>query len=739
MPDQVKDYLIRGSALLEETPGFRLVGRDTELKKICGMLMRKNASNVLLVGPGGVGCSALCLGLQAMKSDPATPFDIVGKRLFWLDTDGLFSSGVQTQITESFRKLRRTLLRTANSVLIIDDFRDFVDAARNNHVTHLINSIMRDVNDGRYQCILEARDEDLETVLKCHSNMREIFTMLDVREPRGEVLKEIIDTATKELSSHHKIPVTEAAIHTAIDLTSKYHVNDMSLSRAQPERTLNLIDRALTSYRQDANSNPPHIQKLKSALLLLESEAARRGSDDLPAELAQQRQDLENTLAEAQADWVEKVEKLNSLHRAQRDGEELLLALEEELSQERERAKQAEEEPEEKPDRPTFSARLGGGGFGSKEEARISADIQKANQAIKQNKDKFQALTKEMNAGLELNPEYVTQEFSSISGIPADKLNQDEREKLLNLDSTLKARIFGQDHAVEKLVGAVLMSNAGLKEPDKPNGSFMFCGPSGVGKTEMAKVLALALKDSEKAMLRFDMSEYMEKHALAKLIGAPPGYEGYEAGGILTNSVRRNPHSIVLFDEIEKAHLDVFNVFLQVLDDGRLTDNRGLTVSFADTLIIMTTNIGQSHFLDGARSYPEAMADTMADLEDSFRPEFLNRFNGRENIIGFKRLPLDLIERIARRELDKVNARIANSGHAVRISLTDETIKTLCQDRYDPVHGARGIPGFFASRIYPAIARRILETPEETGEMHVGYDPKSQDVTISMQDAKAAE
>ena len=708
MPDQVKDYLIRGSDVLAARPGFRLVGREAELKKICGMLMRKHASNVLLVGPGGVGCSSICHGLQAAKDDPTMPFDIISKRLFWLDTDGLFSSGVQSVISGAFERLRRTLLRTANSVLIIDDARDFIDAARNNGSTHLINAIMRDVHNGRFQCILESRDEDLELALKCHSNMREIFTMIDVREPSQDALRDIALQVSKSLHAHHRIPLSEAAIDTAIELTSKYDLSDLSLSRAQPERTLNLLDRALTAYRQRHHAEPAEVENLRKALAELPEGTGT----------ADKRASLEQELAKAERNWAEKHDRLSSLHEARKAGEELLLALEDELATEQ--ARQTEV-PADAPERTGFSAKLGQAGFGTKEEARINDEIRKAVAAIAENKTAFDALTEEINQGLELSDAAVTEEFSAISGIPADKLNQDTRLKLLGLEDALKSRVYGQHHAVEKLVGAVMMANAGLKEPDKPQGSFMFCGPSGVGKTEIAKSLAWALKDSEKAMLRFDMSEYMEKHAMAKLIGAPPGYEGYEAGGILTNSVRRNPHSIVLFDEVEKAHPDVFNVFLQVLDDGRLTDNRGLTVSFANCIVLMTTNIGQAQFLDTSLTYEESMAATMDELEDNFRPEFLNRFNGRQNIVGFNSLPLKLIEKIAARELQKVNQRIANSGSAVKIHMAPEDISALCRDRYNPVHGARGIPGFFASEVYPRIARKLLAEPETVDQLTITY------------------
>ncbi len=701
MPDQVRDYLIRGSDILAARPGFRLVGREMELKQMSAILMRRHAQNVLLVGPGGVGCSSICYGLQAAKEDASLPFDIISKRLFWLDTDGLFSSGVHSTISDAFTRLRRTLIRSASSVLVIDDIRDFIDAARNNGATHLINAIMRDVHNGRYQSILEARDEDLEVILKAHSNMREFFTMMDVREPAPDALREIADEGAKSLIAHHRIPISAEAIDTAIELTSKYVLSDMSLSRAQPERTLNLLDRALTAYRQRYHAEPPHLEHLRLAVEAQPEDAALKAQFD-----------------EADAAWRTELGKLSSLHEAQKSGEELLLALEDELMQERQRQEDKPPEPEE---RTTFSARLGQSGFGSKEEARINAEIRKVTTAIADNAAAFADMAAKINEGLELNPKAVTDEFSAISGIPADKLNQDTRAKLLNLDKVLKDRVYGQDHAVDKLVGAVMMAHVGLKEPDKPQGSFMFCGPSGVGKTEIAKALSFALKDSEKAMLRFDMSEYMEKHAMAKLIGAPPGYEGYEAGGILTNSVRRNPHSIILFDEVEKAHPDVFNVFLQVLDDGRLTDNRGLTVSFADCVILMTTNIGQAHFLNDEMNYDEAMAATMDDLEDTFRPEFLNRFNGRQNIIGFNSLPLSLIERIAERELRKVNQRIASGGNSVTIHMDAVNIAAVCRERYNPVHGARGIPGFFASEVYPQIARKLLSEPGNVERLIVTY------------------
>ena len=327
-------------------------------------------------------------------------------------------------------------------------------------------------------------------------------------------------------------------------------------------------------------------------------------------------------------------------------------------------------------------------------------------------------------------------EFSRLSGIPANKLNQDEKAKLLGLEESLSSRVFGQDHAVGKLADAVRVARVGLKEPNKPQASFMFLGPSGVGKTEMAKALTASLHDDERALLRFDMSEYMEKHAVAKLIGAPPGYEGYEAGGILTNAMRRNPYVVILFDEIEKAHPDVFNVFLQVLDDGRLTDNRGLTVSFSEAVIIMTTNIGQSYFLDASLSFDEAEEETKKELDQHFRPEFLNRFNGRQNIVCFNALGLSVIEKIAAREIEKLNTQIKAQGKELSIEITANSLAAICKDHYSPVNGARGIPGYFATKIHPVVAKTLLQSENAVGVMEIEYSSDSRELQILHQQVK---
>jgi len=341
----------------------------------------------------------------------------------------------------------------------------------------------------------------------------------------------------------------------------------------------------------------------------------------------------------------------------------------------------------------------------------------------------FDQLIAEINDKLELCKDKVLLEFSAISGIPVNKLTQDERAKLMHLDENLGNRVFGQDEAVNKLANQIRVARAGLQNPDKPQASFMFLGPSGVGKTELAKALTTELFDDERSLLRFDMSEYMEKHAVAKLIGSPPGYEGYEAGGILTNEMRKNPRRIILFDEIEKAHSDIFNVFLQILDDARLTDNRGLTVSFRDATILMTTNIGTTHFLN-VENFEAAKDLAMEDLESEYRPEFLARFNGKRNIVCFKPLGLEVIEKIATRDILRLNQMVKISSPNIEVDFPEKDIALMCRDHYKPVSGARGITGYIEGVIKPEIANTVLFDESASGKIVINYDEKAKDVVV---------
>jgi len=729
-----QDYLIRGSDYLKQYPDFKLVGREMEVLQLAAILTRSHANCVLLVGPGGVGGSAICLGLEEAKSKPDAPFDLISKRFYWLDGDGLFASGDPARINDSFQKTLRTLARTPDSVLIIDDIRDFIDAARSNASPHLINALMRSVKQKETQVIFESRDEDLDVVLKAHSDMREYYTLLDIREPVGEMLEAIVSTTARQrLERHHKIRIGDGAIQTALELTTKYRVRDLGLSRAQPERSLTLLDRALTSYRLDAHSRDPRLEALEREL------AAAR--EELPKAEGSRRAELESLCAGTEQEiealntaWEAKQRQIKGLYQELRKGEEAVRRLEVELEAQRAKEAEAREHAAGRKESVASAAAVnrfmaGSVNLDSAEVGALKEKIAQYQGLIEERKSQFDTLTREINDLLQLEPVHVLAEFSTISGIPVNKLTQDERKKLLHLDANLGNRVYGQQEAVSKLANQVRVAKAGLQAPDKPQAAFLFLGPSGVGKTEMAKALTAELFDDEGALLRFDMSEYMEKHAVAKLIGAPPGYEGYEAGGILTNELRRNPRRIILFDEIEKAHPDVFNVFLQILDDARLTDNRGLTVSFRDTIILMTTNIGTGHFL---RESDFAVAQELAleELDGVYRPEFLNRFNGRQNIVCFEPLSLPVIEMIARREIGRLSRMVQAGMPGLEVAMDNAPLAAMCRDHYKPVNGARGITGYIDGVIKPEIANTVLFESEARGVIAIGYNSATRSASI---------
>jgi ATP-dependent Clp protease ATP-binding subunit ClpB len=705
-------FLTRGEDYLAKAPNFRLVGREAELKKLSSILVRNMANSVLLVGPGGVGCTALCMGLQAIKRDPDAPFDIVNKRFFWLDTDALFSSGDPVSIRDSFQRMMGTLDRTPDTVLIIEDTRDFIEAARNIGTLHFINALCLAIKSKKTQVILEARDEDLDIILKSHSDLRELFTLVDLAEPEGEALFKIVAERAEHLHQFHRIRIAENALRTAIELTSKYRSRDGGMNRAQPERSVSLLDRALATYRLGAHRQPPG---------LAEAEAAKRA-----AKTEKQITEADAQLAQVSARWTQSQEKIKALYKRQRDGEIAVLELEEQLDKQIETEAEARQSPDSQVSEITgriakFARLATGAGLESDVVRDLRERIGKFQSEIATNRTAFDALTKELNDHLELTRDIVLREFSQISGISVSKLNENEREKLRNLEAELKVRIFGQDHVVRVLSNAVKTARVGRRNQDRPQAAFMFLGPSGVGKTEIAKALAASLLDDEKALTRFDMSEYMEKHAVARLIGAPPGYEGFEAGGILTNAMRKNPLRVLLFDEIEKAHPDVFNVFLQILSDGRLTDNVGRTVSFSESIIIMTTNLGQPHFLDPKLSVEEANAEAMREVEKTYRSEFLNRFSGRQNIICFNKLDLPSIEKIVRREFDSIDRTYTQEG--IKVAVPEADLKAFCKAHYDPAIGARGLPGFIQANIEPIIVNMILDS-DKRGKLELAYNPK---------------
>jgi len=673
------NYMIKGTDKLRDTPNFRCVGRDAELKEMASILTRRAANSIVITGPGGVGCSTICLGLWAWKKTDGAPFDISSKRIFWLDTDGLFSSSDGNTVDSEWSKIITALEQTSGSILIVEDYNDFLTACKNGH-EHFVNSLMSCIKTGKTQVIFEVKDNHFDSVIKSHSDMQELFTVMEIAEPNDGPLRSIVRDSADQLAAYHKIAVTDEAVEQSIALTNKYRSTS---TRAQPSRSVNLLDRSLATYKMDSH------EKISPA-----DKTALDG-------------------------WTSKL----------RVTEDNYIKAMDELNTEDERLDDAAAGAKSKTIG-AFAKLAGKGGVDNPAKAEIKKKLELIEESLSDTRKQHDDFVEKVNKNLKLSGGDVTSEFSRISGIPADKLNEDEREKLRNLEPSMLSRIFGQDEAVKHVVGMVKTSRIGRRTRGKPLGACIFTGPSGVGKTEMAKALAVNLFGDEKSLFRLDMSEYMEKHAVAKLIGAPPGYEGFDAGGILTNGIRRQPVCVLLLDEIEKAHPDVFNIFLQILGDGRLSDNVGRVVSFEDCYVLCTTNIGQTHYLDKKLTVAQAQERTMAELDSTYRPEFLNRFGGRRDIVQFSALSVEVIEKIVTRELNLIIS--AYSVENINFTVHDGEVKKFCEKNYDPRTGARGLPGRLRSTLESSIADRALaKNPGDILHLSVVYDKKTTELVVT--------
>lgn len=672
-------YLINGKDYLARFPDFKLVNRENDLERISSILSRRQSNSLLLTGPGGVGTTSILLGLQAMKDLPNTSLDILAKQFFWLDTDKLFASGDSNEINKEFQALIKSLERVSNSVLIIPNGYSFIEAAQNSGNSHFINILNDADKSSSFQVIMEVRDDQLTAVMKWNNSIKELYTLYDVKEPTGKCLTAVINQVATQLETFHGIKVDQSAIDEAIHLSCKYR-DGMGLGDAQPRRTISLLDRAISSYKQIAYKNNAEFNKYKSEIAKLQA--------------------------------------------SQAEGEELRIQLTEQLEVAKKKAK---ENPE---NGASFEGLIKG--VDSAEVVEIRKQLKTLDKLLLKDIESYNEVMQKANANLLLTKKEVIVEFSKISGISAAKLDENEVELLRNLESNLLSQIYGQDAVIKHIANAVKVSKVDTIEESGPAVSFLYLGPSGTGKTATAKALAYYLYGDEKALHRFDMSEYMEKHAVAKLIGAPPGYEGFEAGGILTNLVRKNPVGIYLFDEIEKAHPDVFNIFLQILSDGRLTDNIGRTVDFSETIIIMTSNIGQTYYLNKELSDEEAKALASEELNNTYRSELLNRFNGRENILHYKRLSMDIIQKIIQREIDKLN--VSYESKNIRLEISRECIAEFCHDHYDIKIGARGLPGYIKANLRPIIVNHQLENPNQGGIFEVKYNTESQTFNVTFKE-----
>ncbi len=715
-------YLISGSEMLAARPGFKLVGRDEALRRLTSILIRSKQNSVLLYGPGGVGCSSLVHGLQALKAEPNAPFDIVRKRFFWVDTDCLFSLQDDSQIGAEFNTILGRMSRTPDSVLVLSDAKVFIESARNTGNTHFINALVLAIKQGVTQVILEGRDDDLELIFGCHPHVQEAFTIMELAEPAPAELKAMVQFGAERLTGDHGIPIAGEAVDAAIELTNNYRADSHGMDRAQPERSVSLLDRALASYRLEAHEKPPHLRELEAKV------AAAKPDEAKP---------LEAELQRALQDWEQAQGQLRTANRRQRDGEEELARIDSAIadldkreSQQRAAAPAAAAAVDAQ--RTSFNLMANRGGFSSPEMQQLEEKRGALSKIVEEAKAAFASNAKAINDRLQVGRDQVLTEFSRITGIPASRLNEDERVKLLRLEDELNGSIFDQTSAIAKIANGIKVAKRGRRNRSAPV-AFMCLGPSGVGKTETWKQVARLLGLD---LLRFDMSEYMEKHAVAKLSGAPPGYEGFDAGGILTNSMRKNPRRVCLFDEIEKGHPGVFDVFMQVLSDGRLTDSLGRTVDFSNAYIGFTTNIGQAHFLDTTLSDEQAEALAVEELKKSYRSEFLNRFAGRQNILCYKRLGVGAIEKIVAREIKSINENYGEQG--ITVNVTPQDVKAFCQAKYDPTSGARGLPGYLQANLEPIIVNSLLEHPDRRGVVNFRFDAAAGDFVAAFEPLKDA-
>lgn len=705
----MSQFLLNGSDVLARNPGFKLIGRKADFTDLCCIMTQSTANSVIASGPGGVGISAIALNLQACKSDPSVPFDIVSKRLHWLDTDGLFALGDNPTIDKEFKSILAILKRTPESVLIVEDTIDLIEALRNCNMMHVINGLNSLVKAKETQAFLEVREKDLGEVYKAHSDFREHYTLFDLKEPEGEELFEIVSGLAKNLERSYSLRIDENAVRTAVTLSNRYRSLDIGLNSAQPELTRLLLDRSMSKYALESHSSVPQVADLEAQL--------KTASDAQIGELKSQ-------IETHKAGFMSNQAKIMDLFVAQRTGERrinvLMGEIETLVTKEKEDSLLTKGDKK-KFDMDDFSIFEEATGYSTPDIEKKRSEIKDLQAGVAENKAKYDALTNEINSKLCLQDDHIFSIFSRISGIDEGKLRQNDTVRLLNLGTILKNRVYGQDDALEYIFRRVKIWRRG-RRTNKPL-PFMLCGPSGVGKTEICRALAEGMFDTDLALNKFDMGDFGEKNDVNKLIGAPPGYEGFDVGGQMTNSIRNNPYQVMLQDEIEKAHADIFNTYLGVLDNGYCKDNIGRRCEFGDAIMPFTTNIGQAAMLRVGidMTEEEAYDQTMKDLEGFFKPEFLNRFEGRENIIILKSLEIGSIQRIALRELTNINAYFMPK---IKAMFPQDQLNNFCARTYTPKIGARGIPGKIKN-IEGFIVDKELEDENFTGVMNVSFDEQT--------------